>query len=170
VEVITLVQQRRLALFLPLGIDEFDPLGQTRAAVTRHLLQLRQALEFFRPSFAADLLAQLPRDPAQALLLHHHQHRIANVNLIGRPIAHLLLRVFIQHFEQPSRLLSRRFRTTTERRHTQSLARNQHVQEGMALRQRHAARLADGRQFRLLLVIDDDRDVQPLFQRRDFRT
>jgi hypothetical protein len=167
VEMIALIHQRLLALLLPLRVQQSDPLRQPCAAVSRHLLQVGQPAKLLRPCHAADFLSQPTTDPAQALLLYHHQHRITNVDFIRRSITHLLPRILIQNLEQRPRLLAQRLGTPTQTCRTQRLARNQHIQQSVALRQRDTTTLADTSKFRLLFLSNDHRHIQAPLQFRN---
>jgi len=66
-------------------IHQGDALGQAGAAIACQLPQVRQASQLLGPGVAVAVVRQAARQPAQAVLFHHHQTRpAAEEDLIGR--------------------------------------------------------------------------------------
>jgi hypothetical protein len=162
-EMVALIHHGRPVLLLPRRVDQGHAFLQAFAAVAHHLFQVRQTPELLGPGWAADLGAFAAGHPAQAFRLHHHQHRVAHVDLVRRRLAHPRSRPLIQDLQQLPRLLSGRLGAPAQRRHAQRPAGDQDFQEFPAVRQAHPAGLADGGELRLLVVVEDNGPGQAAF-------
>ncbi len=75
------------ALGLALLIHQGDALGQAAAAIPCHLPEIGQRAKFRGPGVAVAVVRQAAGQPAQAVLLHHHQTRsAAQEDFIGRSL------------------------------------------------------------------------------------
>ena len=72
-EMALLVGEAGAALVLTFLVHQGHTLGQARAAVARHLPEIRQAAALLGPGVAVAVLGQAAGQPAQAVLLDHHQ-------------------------------------------------------------------------------------------------
>ena len=123
VEVVQLIRDRRQALGLPPLVDVGQATAQTVAAVPRHLLQGRQAAELLLPGRPGQRAVQpSSRHPAQALRFDHHQHRLADIDLVGQGLPHQRARLLVHDLEQGRRTPPGGLRPPPQRGLARSLA------------------------------------------------
>ena len=163
---IPLIHRRLPAVRLPLRVHQGESLRQTRAAIACQLFQVRQPGELLRPGRAADVGAELAADPAQALLLDHHQDRGTDVNLVARTIADQRPCIRIENVQQRPGLGGGGPRAAPQARHAQRLLGNQDLQQRAAARQTDAARLTDTGELGLFRVIEHHRPGEALLEVR----
>ncbi|HZU35987.1 MAG TPA: hypothetical protein VFA18_08770 [Gemmataceae bacterium] len=119
VKMVFLIGQRALATLLTLLIDQSDALGQAAAAITGQLPQVGQATQFFGPGFAVAVLGQSAGQPAQALLLDHHQARsAAKEDFVGSSLFDPRSGHSVEDRQQSIGLLSRSLGPATQLGHT----------------------------------------------------
>ncbi len=84
VEMIFLIGECGVALSLAFLLHPGHPLGEAGAAVAGHLLKIRQPTKFLGRGLAVAVVGQPTCEPAEAVLLHHHQTRsAAKEDLVG---------------------------------------------------------------------------------------